>query len=307
MNRMTINDYVNIICKKPAFLEKYLNLSILNRLKDIGYFCGMDFASKDIYDFKYKISRYDHSVTTALLTYRYTNSIEQTIAALFHDISTPCFSHVIDYMNDDYELQESTEEKTEEILMKCYNLKSILKRDGLEFSDIVDFKKYSIVDNQRPKLCTDRLDGIILTSLAWTKELKFESVEEILDNVEVFKNEDNEDEIGFKDYKIAHKICDLNSIINCYCLSNEDNYMMELLSKITKYSIEKGYITYEDLYSFDENMLMIIFKGNALTDRILSDMLRKFETIKKYQIEEIELPNVKKRTLKPLVNGIRMK
>ena len=102
MEQNSIKTYMNYISDIPEFLYKYLDLDIIKRLKNIGYFCGMDYASKDIYNFKYNISRYDHSITTALLTYRFTKSKEETIAALFHDISTPCFSHVIDYMNKDY-------------------------------------------------------------------------------------------------------------------------------------------------------------------------------------------------------------
>lgn len=51
-------------------------------------------------------------MTVALLTYKLTNDKVATLAGLFHDIATPCFSHVIDYMNGDYENQESTEEYT---------------------------------------------------------------------------------------------------------------------------------------------------------------------------------------------------
>ena len=98
----------------PEFLIKYLSVPSLVRLKKIGYFCGMDYASKDVYDFQEVISRYDHSLTVALLTWKLTKNRIKTLAALFHDISTPCFSHVIDYMNKDYANQESTEEKTEE-------------------------------------------------------------------------------------------------------------------------------------------------------------------------------------------------
>ena len=36
----------------PEFMEKYLKAPSLLRLKKVGYFCGMDYASKDIYDFK---------------------------------------------------------------------------------------------------------------------------------------------------------------------------------------------------------------------------------------------------------------
>ena len=34
----------------PNFLIKYLKTPSLLRLKDVGYFCGMDYASKDIYN-----------------------------------------------------------------------------------------------------------------------------------------------------------------------------------------------------------------------------------------------------------------
>ena len=105
----------------PEFLIKYLDLDILVRLKDIGYFCGMDYASKDIYNFALKISRFDHSLSTALITWRYTKDKKATIAALFHDIATPIFSHVIDYMNEDFLEQESTEVKTLDILSSSKN------------------------------------------------------------------------------------------------------------------------------------------------------------------------------------------
>ena len=108
----------------PEFLKKYLTLTSIVRLKEIGYFCGMDYASKDVYNFKKYISRYNHVLSTALLVYKLTNDKVYTLQALFHDISTPVFSHVIDYMNKDYLHQESTEEFTEFIISSD----SILKR-----------------------------------------------------------------------------------------------------------------------------------------------------------------------------------
>ena len=61
-------DYNNM----PEFLHKYLDLPILLRLKNVGYFCGMDYASKDVYNFKEYITRYDHSLSVALLTWKLT-------------------------------------------------------------------------------------------------------------------------------------------------------------------------------------------------------------------------------------------
>ncbi len=287
----------------PEFLIKYLNTPSLKRLKHIGYFCGMDYASKDIYDFQEYITRYDHSLTVALLTYKLTKNKLATLAALFHDIATPCFSHVIDYMNHDYENQESTEEYTEHILKNDPYLNRCLQEDNIDIEDIINFKKYPIVDNDRPKLCADRIDGVILTGIGWTKNVTLEDIEKIIKDLNVFTNEFNEDEIGFKTLEIAKRVLEINQSINTFCHSKEDNYMMQLLAKITSLAIDKHYLTYEDLYFFTEKHLFELFKEK--NDQELNMLLYEFENIKSSEIPSIDLPKVKIRTLNPLVNGIR--
>ena len=298
-----IQEYINMLGPIPKFLEKYLSLRILTRLKKVGYFCGMDYASEHVYLFEYKISRYEHSLTTALLTWKHTKSKRQTLAALFHDVSTPCFSHVIDYMNKDYENQESTEEKTESILRSSKKLKELLKEDKLSIEDILDFKNYTIVDNHRPKLCADRIDGIILTSLGWTKTLTMEEVPNILNDIQVMTNEDNEKELGVKTNEIANKLCDLNREIDIICHSNEDNYMMELLAEITKYVIDKEYITYDNLYEYNEEKLIKVLY--SIEDTALKILLNLFKTVTLEEISIKELPKLKRRYINPLVNGKR--
>ena len=300
-----IKEYIDVLGDIPQFLEKYLKLRILTRLKKVGYFCGMDYASPHVYMFEYKISRFDHSLTTALMTWKYSKDKKATLAALFHDVSTPCFSHVIDYMNKDYENQESTEEKTESILKNCKSLKKLLKEDDLSLDDILDFKKFTIVDNHRPKLCADRVDGLILTSLGWTKTLSMSEIPDILKNIKVMKNEDNEKELGVTTPELAIKLCDLNREIDILCHSNEDNYMMELLAEITKYSIDKNYITYDNLYEYTEEKLMKILYSKD--DTALKILLNLFKTVTLDEISIKELPKVKIRDINPLVNGTRIK
>ena len=301
---MNIYTYINNICEIPEFLNKYLSIDILIRLKDISYFCGMDYASREIYDFKYKITRYDHSLSTALLTWRYSKDKKQTIAALFHDISTPCFSHVIDYMNKDYANQESTEDKTEEILNSSSNLTEILKEDNLSIKDLVNFKYYPIVDNKRPRLCADRLDGIILTSLAWTKELDINYIPTILNNIKVYINESNKPELGFKNKNVAIKINEINHNINIFCHSKEDNYMMNLLADLTNYCIKNNYITYDELYTKTEIELYKIF--STIKDEDFKYLYHQFKHIKLDEIPFIELPYIKERLINPLVHGKRL-
>lgn len=290
--------YLSLLKEIPEFLEKYLVVPSLVRLKGITYFCGMDYASKEIYNFKEKITRYDHSLTTALLTYKYTHNKEMTIAALFHDIATPCFSHVIDYMNKDYATQESTEKYTQLILDKDKYLKKSLMVDNLNLEDI-NYKKYPLVDNKRPKLCADRLDGIILTGALWTQELNEKKIKEILDSLTIYDNE-----LGFNNLLVAQEVLKVSNNIDIVCHCREDNYMMELLANITRLGILNNLYSYEDLYFKKE---IDIFKLLEASDNLkIKEMLDMFYNIKKENIVDIELPYIKKRDLNPLVKGKRL-
>lgn len=200
----------------------------------------MDYASKDIYDFREYISGYDHSLTVCLIVYKLTKDKKATLAGLFHDIATPCFSHVIDYMNQDYEKQESIEEYTEHILKSDKYLIECLREDDIDINEIINFKKYSVVDNDRPKVCADRIDGVILTGIGWTKNINKNEISNIVKDMCIFLNENNEDEIVFKSSKVVKKVLEISESIDIYCHSKEDNYMMQLLAKITKLSIEKN-------------------------------------------------------------------
>ena len=290
--------------KMPPFLLKYLKTPSLLRLKNISYFCGMDYASKDIYSFKEPISRYDHSISVALLTYKLTHNKEATLAGLFHDIATPCFSHVIDYMNNDYGTQESTEEYTDIIIKNDEYLIECFKEDNINPDEIINFKKFTIVDNERPKLCADRLDGIILPSISWTKNIEKNDIREILEALKVFFNEDSELEIGFNNIEIAKKALYFSDLINVYCHSKEDNFMMQLLSEITRMAINKGYIKYNDLYSYNEKQIFNLFR--SIDNKLFRQMLYEFENIKISDVPIIDLPKIKEKKLNPLVNGKRI-
>lgn len=289
----------------PDFIIKYLSCPSLMRLKDVGYFCGMDYASKDIYDFREYISRYDHSLTVALIVYKLTHDKKATIAGLFHDIATPCFSHVIDYMNKDHEKQETTEEYTDFVIENDIWLCYCLEEDGIYLGDIVDFKKYSIVDNDRPKACADRIDGVVLTGIGWTKNISKNDIKNIVMAMRMFKNENEELEIGFNSLEVAKLVLKVSESIDSYCHSKEDFYMMELLAKITKYAIDMNVICYDDLYKLNEKELFNILEESS--DLYLKELIMEFKTKKKEDIEDVKVSNVKIRDLNPLVNGERLR
>ena len=177
--------------------------------------------------------------------------------------------------------------------------------DNINIEDIINFKQYSVVDTDRPKLCADRLDGIILTGIGWTKSIHLNDIDNILKNSILFFNEDNEEEIGFCNENVANMVVKNAKLIDEYCHTYEDNYMMELLACITKYAIRSEYIIYEDLYRLNEKELFELL--NSKIDRILINLLQEFKTIKKVEIPNINHFESKKRVLKPICNGKRMK
>lgn len=289
---------------RPAFLEKYLSCPSLLRLENVGYFCGMDYASRGVYNFPEYISRFDHSLSTALLAARFTSDPAAILAALFHDIATPCFSHAIDFLNKDYEKQESTEAYTEKLLRSDRQLCQFLADDHLALETVSDFKRYPLVDNERPRLCADRLDGLILSGIGWTQDLPRETIRELVSDATIFQNEDGLPEIGFKTRAAAEKALSAAQSLDVACSDYEDIYMMDLLARIARRAIECHYISYDDLYAYGEEELLNLFQ--AQPDPELKDLLREFFTIQAADIPPRPLVKIKSRKLNPLVAGQRL-
>ena len=61
-------------------------------------------------------------------------------------------------MNGDSEKQESTEERTTEIIKNSKEIMTLLKRDGIKVHEINDYKIYPIADNDTPRLSADRFE-----------------------------------------------------------------------------------------------------------------------------------------------------
>ena len=77
-----------------------------------------------------------------------------------------------------------------------------------------------------------------------------------------------------------------------------------ILSKIVKHGIKNGKIKYEDLYTLSEEEVLNKLKENS--DDLLKDLFIKFERITKDRIPTLNLDNLKRRDINPLVNGERL-
>ncbi|MEG1186552.1 MAG: HD domain-containing protein, partial [Bacteroidales bacterium] len=164
MKHPLIHAYHSILSPDfPDFIAPYLELPVLKRLDGVGLLCGTDWTS--LYNNRFFYSRLDHSIGVALIIWNFTKDKKQTLAGLFHDISTPVFSHVMDFRNNDALTQESTEKDTAEMIMADRELCGLLRKEGISVADVVDYHVYPVADNDLPALSADRLEYMYMTGL----------------------------------------------------------------------------------------------------------------------------------------------
>lgn len=265
-----MDQYLNIFIDDdyPKFIDKYLTTNSLKRLKHITQFCGCDYTN--LYSPLFKFTRFDHSLVVAHMTWHFTHNKKETIIALLHDIGTPCFAHCIDYVLGDYITQESSEKDLIEMINKDKKIQRYLKEDNLTIKELNDYSQLHILENKSPKLCTDRLDGVLHTCYIWLNTHSLEQIKEVYNNMTVLKNEKNDPEIGFNDIDIAEKFVSMVHNYTKEFQKNTDKYVMKYISEIVKLSVTKGLISLEDLYTKKEEDLCNIFNKNFVSWKIFN-------------------------------------
>lgn len=241
----------------PSFIDKYLTTNTLNRLKHVTQFCGCDYTR--LYSPLFKYTRFDHSLVVAHMTWHFTHNKKETIMALLHDIGTPCFAHCIDYVFGDFLNQESSEKDIIDIIKKDNLIQTFLKKDGILIEDLNNYSYFHILENKSPKLCTDRLDGVLHTCYIWLHTHSLEQIKEVYDNLTVLENEDGNPEIGFKDIDIAEKFVLMVYNYAKELQGNKDKYVMNYISEIVKLALERKLISLNELYTEKEEKICNIF------------------------------------------------
>lgn len=297
-----MNDYTKIFIDEeyPSFLDKYLSTKTLNRLKHITQFCGCDYTK--LYSPLFLYTRFDHSLTVAHMTWHFTHNKKETIAALLHDVGTPCFAHCIDYVFGDYINQESSEKNIVGILKQDETILEYLKEDGIDLSDIEDLSKYQILENKSPKLCTDRLDGVLHTCYIWLHTDTLEQIKEVYDNIIVLTNEDGFKEIGFKSIEIAEKFVSMVYVYAKELQGNTDKYVMKYISEIVKLAVVRNLISLEDLYIKKEEEICECLKTNFASWKKFNEASNLIKTDKTPTGKFYISFETKKRNTIPLVN-----
>lgn len=306
-----IKEYFKILSSEiPDFLDDYINTKKMQKQAGISVTCGTYYTK--LFDKMIWYSGLDHSVAVSLIVWNFTKDKKQTLAGLFHDIATPVFKHSIDFMNGDYKKQESTEELTTQIISDSQEIMALLKRDGIKIEEINDYHIYPIADNDTPMLSADRLEYTLSNGFGVRKKVwNLNDIKEIYDNIEIQKNEQGIDELGFKDKTIAEKFVKGMRILSNSYIDNKTKLSMQFLADIMKNMSNQKLITKKELYELSEKEVI-----EKIENCTYDNISKKFnfwknaceikESDKEVKDKYCVSINAKIRYINPLVNGKRV-
>ena len=251
----SIAEYHKILSPQwPDFLDRYLELPMLQRLKGVGLLCGTDWTT--LYKNRFYYSRLDHSVGVALIIWNFTKDKAQTLAGLLHDVSTPVFSHVSDFRKGDALTQTATEEDNLSILRSNKELARLLQEDGLSVEQVEDYHKYPVADNEIPQLSADRLEYMYPSGMALDGSWTLDTIKQTYRNLRVLKNENGIDELGFTDTGIALEYCRHFCMIGHILQLNENKLTLYMLGQIMNRAVELGVLHEDDFMKKSEREIM---------------------------------------------------
>ncbi len=313
-----ISQYFEILCPPddyPPFLDRYIQLPVMQRLAGVGLLCGTDWTP--LYRNRFYYSRLDHSKGVALIVWHFTHDKAQTIAGLLHDISTPVFSHVSDFRKGDALTQTATEEPTARIIRGDAELGRMLAEDGLRAEQVEDYHIYPIADNEIPQLSADRLEYMFPSGMALDGSWTMEEIRLCYNDLTILKNEDRADELGFRTLEIAELYCEHFCMIGHILQLNENKLALHMLGQIMNIAEKAGVLSDDDFMRLSEREVMEKLnrhceaqpKQSTHAD-ILSRYYQTFRTMTKIEHTNQPLPEsdyfcvnlkVKQRYINPLV------
>lgn len=241
----------------PDFIEPIASAPAMQRLKDVGMHCGCEYTSFPLFTGLDKYSRYQHSVGCALIVWRFTRDVHQTIAALLHDIATPTFAHVIDFLNGDHMKQESTERGTASIIEASKEIMAELKALNITLEEVSDYHQYPIADNDSPRLSADRLE-YTLSNMVNYHIAPMESVKQWFESLIIGKNDEGEEELMFPTLETAEPFSQAALLTSRIYVADEDRFAMQTLAELLKKHIERGVLKVSDLHKTESEVIAML-------------------------------------------------
>ncbi len=249
----------------PEIISQLSDVPEIIRLQHVEMNCGCEYTSFPVFRaMKERYTRYDHSMGTAMIVWRFTHSAAQTLAAAFHDIATPCFAHVVDFMAGDHMKQETTESRTLEMIAGSAEIRRVL--EDMSVDDIADYHRYPVADNDSPRLSGDRLEYTLGNLVNYGRRSE-KQARAYLDDLKVCINGESVPELAFQHadtaVDFAYGALEMGKIY----VSEEDRFAMEMLAIILKDAVNTGIISMDDLWTTEEQVIEKLKRNHHFLNR----------------------------------------
>lgn len=254
----------------PTFLREFAATTPMRRLMDVGMNCGCEYTAFPRFAGLRPYSRFHHSMGTALIVWHFTQSMEQSLAALFHDVTTPVFAHVVDFLNGDHLRQESTEAGVAECLAASGEVCALLEKYGIPLDAVVDYHRYPIADNDSPALSADRLEYTMGNLLNY-RFASLEEIAEMYDDLTVGTDETGAPELVFQTAQTASKFARLALKNSHVYVADEDRFAMEALALLLRQALKRGVLTAANLMTTEPQVI-----AKLETDEVCAAAWRQF-------------------------------
>lgn len=238
----------------PEFLREFAATPPVVRLKNVGMNCGCEYTRFPLFEKIRPYSRFDHSLGVALIVWHFTESMEQALAGLFHDVTTPVFAHVVDFLNGDHLRQESTEAGVAECLAASPEIQELLDRYGLKTEQVSDYHCYPIADNDSPALSADRLE-YTLGNLFNYGFASLDQIRGFYQDLVVGVNERGETELVFQTPNQASAFTKAALNNSGVYVADEDRFAMQALADLLRMALEHRVICREDLWTTEPELI----------------------------------------------------
>ena len=285
----------------PSFLLAACKAPEMQRLRDVGMNCGCEYTSFPRFQRLAPYSRFDHSLGVALIVWHFTQDPAQTLAGLLHDIATPVFAHVVDFLRGDYLRQEATEAGTAEIIASSPALRAVLQDLSLTVEDVSDYHRYPIADNDAPRLAADRLEYTLGNCINYRIRSP-ETVRRYYSDLVISRNEDGLPELAFQSGQTAEDFALAALACSEIYVADEDRWSMQMLSELLRCALSNDIITEKELFTTEPKVIEKLRRSSRTASQWES--FRAME-----QMERCEMPpdeswrkiHAKKRCIDPLI------
>ena len=221
----------------PPVLRHLSATPPMARLRQVGMNCGCEYTDFPRFRYLAPYSRFRHSVGVGLIVWHFTHDAAQAAAGLLHDISTPVFAHVVDFLRGDHLTQTATEHGTAALIAASPEICRVLAAHGLTLEQVCDYHRYPVADNDAPRLSADRLEYTLGNAVNYGF-LSMNRARALYRDLTVIPNEDGAPELAFRTRSAASAFT--AAALNCarVYVADEDRFAMEALARLLRRALD---------------------------------------------------------------------